>query len=124
MMSQAYEGDSTTGFQSPAQDYIEPVIDLAGLLDLRAPGLYPVRVVGHELAGRGILSGDILVANAAAEPTSGKVCVAFLHGEVILASLHRKDNAWVLKPAKGQPVPVDHDVEVWAIITGLVRLKV
>ena len=63
-----YKGDDTTGFQSPAQDYVEPVIDLAQLLDLRRPGLYPVRVVGHDLRARGIHHGDILIANAAAEP--------------------------------------------------------
>ncbi len=34
-----YQGDDTTGFQSPAQDYIEPVINLADILDLRRPGL-------------------------------------------------------------------------------------
>ena len=86
-----YRGDETTGFQSPAQDYIEPVLDLAKLLDLRAPGLYPVRILGHEWRERGIHDGDILVANAAAEPAAGRVCVAFLHGEVILATLREKD---------------------------------
>ena len=50
-----YKGDETTGFQSPAQDYIEPVIDLAAVLDLRRPGRYPVRVVGQALRERGIL---------------------------------------------------------------------
>lgn len=33
-------GDDTTGFQSPAQDYIEPVIGLARLHNLRRPSLY------------------------------------------------------------------------------------
>jgi len=33
-----YKGDETTGFQSPAQDHIEPVINLAEMLDLRRPG--------------------------------------------------------------------------------------
>jgi hypothetical protein len=51
-----YQGDETTGFQSPAQDYIEPVVDLARLLDLRRPGLYPVRVIGNELRARGIFT--------------------------------------------------------------------
>jgi SOS-response transcriptional repressor LexA len=119
-----YQGDDTTGFQSPAQDYVEPVIDLAQLLDLRRPGLYPVRVVGHELRARGIHAGDILIANAAAEPTSGKVCVAFLHGEVILATLNLKDEAWWLTPSKGLPLPVCDDVEIWAIISALVRMRV
>lgn len=119
-----YHGDETTGFQSPAQDYIEPAIDLAALLDLRRPGLYPVRVVGHELRTRGIHAGDILIANAGAEPAAGKVCVAFLHGEVILATLTRQDEAWLLRPASGAVVPVTDDVEIWAIIKALVRMQV
>ena len=121
----SYQGDDTTGFQSPAQDYIEPVIDLAKLLDLRRPGLYPVRVNGHELRARGIHHGDILIANAAAEPASGKVCVAFLHGEVILATLTRDEDTWWLAPASARAiVPVTDEVEIWAIIDKLVRTKV
>lgn len=119
-----YRGDETTGFQSPAQDYVEPVIDLAAILSLRVPGIYPVRVVGQELRGRGIHAGDILIANAAADPVPGKVCVAILHGEVILATLTRKDGSWWLTPSVGESVPVSDDVEVWAIIKALVRLKV
>ena len=42
-----YRGAETTGFQSPAQDFIEHVLDLAQVLDLRKPGTYPVRLVGH-----------------------------------------------------------------------------
>ena len=124
LLMRSYQGDDTTGFQSPAQDYVEPVIDLAKLLDLRRPGLYPVRVVGHELRSRGIHAGDILIANAAAEPVSGKVCVAFLQGEVVLATLTQKDEAWWLRPSVGDPLPVSDDVEIWAVIQALVRMGV
>jgi len=120
----SYQGDETTGFQSPAQDYVEPVIDLPALLDLRQPGLYPVRVVGQQLRHRGIHAGDILIANAAADPAEGKVCVAFLHGEVILATLVRKGESWLLSPSSGQPQPVTDEVEIWAMIQALVRMKV
>lgn len=120
----SYQGDDTTGFQSPAQDYIEPVIDLAQLLDLRRPGLYPVRVVGHEFRARGIFHGDILIANAAAAPTAGKVCVAFLHGEVILATLTLDEGTWWLAPSSTRSiVPVTDEVEIWAI-DKLVRTRV
>lgn len=119
-----YQGDDTTGFQSPAQDYIEPVIDLARLLDLRRPGLYPVRVIGQELRARGIHAGDILIANADSEPMAGKVCVALLHGEFILATLILDGEDWWLRPSSGDPVQVDGDVEIWAMIKALVRMKV
>ncbi len=55
----AYRGAETTGFQSPAQDYIEHVVDLARVLDLGKPGIYPVRVAGQAFAERGIRDGDI-----------------------------------------------------------------
>lgn len=119
-----YRGDETTGFQSPAQDHIEPVINLASMLDLRAPGRYPVRVVGQALKERGIQHGDILVANAAADPKPGKVCVAIVGGDVILATLALKDGDWWLRPAAKAPIAVSGEIEVWAVVEALVRLRV
>lgn len=119
-----YKGDETTGFQSPAQDYIEGVVDLAAILDLRRPGRYPVRVKGQALAARGIRDGDILVADAAAEPRPGVVCVAMVGGDVILATLTRTGASWVLAPSSGPIITVAEDVEVWAIVQALVRTAV
>lgn len=119
-----YKGDDTTGFQSPAQDYIEGVLDLAAILDLRRPGRYPVRVKGQALAARGIQDGDILVADAAAEPRAGVVCVAMVGGDVILATLSKRDDVWVLKPSSGAIITIADDVEVWAIVQALVRTNV
>ena len=119
-----YAGDETTGFQSPAQDHIEPVVDLAALLDLRRPQLYPVRVVGQALQARGIRHGDVLVVNAAADPVVGKVCVAIVDGDVILATLGFKDGGWWLKPSRTDARPVANEVEIWAIVESLVRFKV
>lgn len=119
-----YAGDETTGFQSPAQDHIEPVVDLPAALDLRRPHIYPVRVVGQALSARGIRHGDVLVVNAAADPVAGKVCVAIVDGDVILATLAFKDGAWWLKPSARDPKPISGDVEIWAIVEALVRFKV
>ncbi|CAN7771906.1 S24 family peptidase [Pseudorhodoferax sp. LjRoot39] len=120
----SYQGDKTTGFQSPAQDYVQPVIDLAERLNLRRPGIYPVRVVGQALAERGIRHGDVLVANAAADPTAGKVCVAFINSDVILATLSFKEDTWWLRPTRSEPVAVAEDIEIWAIVEALVRFQV
>ena len=119
-----YAGDRTTGFQSPAQDYIEPVIDLAAMLDLRGPSIYPVRVVGQALSARGIHHGDVLVVNAAADPKSGKVCVAIMNGEVALATLRFKEGGWWLHPSTRPAQPVRGETEIWAIVEALVRFKV
>jgi DNA polymerase V len=78
-------------------------------------------VRGQALAARGIRDGDILVADAAAEPRPGGVCVAMVGGDVILAPLARRDALWVLEPSSGPIVHVEGDVEVWAIVESLVR---
>jgi len=119
-----YQGDKTTGFPSPAQDHVEPVVDLAARLDLHRPGIYPVRVLGQALAERGILHGDVLVANAAADPQPGRVCVAFVNADVILATLSYKEDQWWLLPAQGTPVLVAEEAEIWAIVEALVRFNV
>ena len=118
----AYRGAETTGFQSPAQDYIEQVIDLARVLDLHKPGLYPVRVKGQAMQERGIRDGDILIANTAARPAHGKVAVAVLQGTLRLATLERRRGHWFLLPSgTKEALPVSEDAEIWAIVAGLVR---
>ncbi|MEZ6030319.1 MAG: S24 family peptidase [Hyphomonadaceae bacterium] len=116
-----YKGDNTTGFQSPAQDYIESVVDLADVLDLRRPGRYPVRVKGQALETRGIRDGDILVTDATTEPRPGVVCVAMIGGDVILATLAKRKGDWMLVLSSGSAVPITEDVEVWAVVHALVR---
>lgn len=98
--------------------------DLSELLELRRPQRYAVRVKGEGLRKRGIHGGDILVVNTDAEPRSGKVCVAFLHGDVVLAILTEKDGQWWLEPSNHAPQPVSDDTEVWAMIAALVRTDV
>ena len=118
----AYSGAETTGFQSPAQDHIEHVIDLARVLDLQKPGIYPVRVSGQAFAERGIKDGDILIANTAARPAHGKVAVAVLQGSFRLATLERRNGSWFLRPSGSkEALPVSDDAEVWAVVAGLIR---
>ncbi len=122
-----YDGGNTTGFVSPAGDALEGPIDLADVLDLGSPNRYPVRVWGEALRERGILPGDILIADAAAAPKSGRVCVAFIQGEVLVATLAFHRGEWWLQPsADGQePVAVASEgTEIWAIVCGLVRTDV
>lgn len=121
----AYRGAETTGFKSPAQEYIEELIDLGRILDLRKPGIYPVRVKGQEMQERGIRDGDILIANTALRPAHGKVAVAILQGSFRLATLEHRRGEWFLKPSGSkEALPVSDDAEVWAIVAGLVRESV
>ena len=122
-----YDGGNTTGFVSPASDSLEGPIDLSAVLDLGKPSRYPVRVWGDALRERGILPGDILIADADEPPMSGRVCVAFVHGEVLVATLAYREGEWWLRPsADGQDAVSVQDAaaEVWAMGCGLVRKDV
>ena len=121
-----YDGTNTTGFVSPAGDAIEGPIDLAAILDLRRPHRYPVRVSGDALRERGIHPGDILIADAAAAPVAGRVVIAMVFGEVLVCQIAFRRGQWWLRPAGvgRQPVPVEGEAEIWAVVAGLVRTDV
>lgn len=119
-----YDGGNTTGFPSPATIYLESVIDLAALLDLRRPSRYPVRVVGGALPARGIAERDILVVDCALDRAPDRVCVAMAGGEVFLAILERRGTGWTLLRSGGEPVEVTEDTEVWGIVVSIVRQAV
>lgn len=117
----AYDGGNTTGFPSPATIYLEAVIDLADILDLRRPSRYPVRVIGGALPTRGIAERDILVVDSALERTPGRICVVMAAGEVFLAVLKRTGPTWHLIRGADQEMEVTDDTEVWGIVTSIVR---
>ncbi len=117
----AYNGGNTTGFPSPATIYLEAVIDLAQILDLRRPSRYPVRVMGGSYPARGIAERDILVVDAAAERAPDRICVVMSAGEVFLAVLQRSGPAWAFIRAGGEEAVITDDMEVWGIVTASVR---
>lgn len=67
-----YDGSNTTGFVSPVADALRGPIDLAAMLDLRQPHCYPVRMLGAALVERGILPGDVLIADTATAPSHAR----------------------------------------------------
>ena len=122
-----YAGDRTTGFASPAADAVEGPINLSEVLDLRRPSRYPVRVRGATFAARGILDGDVLIVDTAAQAQGGDLVVASASGTAILAELRANKGHWWLISGDNShtPIRVDpaQDVEIWAAVTGVVREK-
>ncbi|MES2256553.1 MAG: S24 family peptidase [Pseudomonadota bacterium] len=116
-----YNGGNATGFPSPATIYLEAVIDLAQILDLRRPSRYPVRVMGGSLPPRGIAERDILVVDSALERAHDRVCVVMAAGEVFLAVLRRSGAHWRLVRGSGEDLPLADDTEVWGVVTAIVR---
>lgn len=87
-----------------------------------------MRVQGLSFASRGVLNGDILIADTAGNPISGSLVIACAGGQIILAELQNRNGQWFLVSGNDtqQPLRVDplRDVEIWGNVTGLVRTEV
>ena len=69
-------GSVVAGFPSPAEQYLEPPLDLNELLVKRPAATYFVRVEGDSMIGAGISNGDLLVVDRSLRPADGDVIIA------------------------------------------------
>lgn len=83
------------GFPSPAADCADERVTLDEILVRRPLSSFLVEAEGSAMADAGILAGDILVIDRAAEPKNGSIVLASYQGELLIRKL-RFD-------AKGRP---------------------
>jgi len=80
-------GSVVAGFPSPAEQYLEPPLDLNELLVKRPAATYFVRVEGDSMSGAGISDGDLLVVDRSLRPANGDVIIASVDGEFTVKTL-------------------------------------
>lgn len=84
------------GFPSPADDYVDQLLDLNDLVGADA-GTYYFRAEGESMTGVGIFPGDVLVVKRGAEPRSGDVVIAALDNEfTVKRYIRRGRQAWLV----------------------------
>ena len=74
-------GSVVAGFPSPAEQYLEPPLNLNELLVKRPAATYFVKVAGDSMIGAGIHDGDLLVVDRSLTPANGDVVIASVDGE-------------------------------------------
>ena len=120
-----FQSTVNAGFPSPAEDYVERPLDLNEKLIKRPAATFFVRAAGDSMTGAGILSGDILVVDRAAEPASGKIVIAALQGEFTVKRLKIAKDKITLMPENPNYEPLeispDIDMEIWGVVTAVVR---
>lgn len=77
------------GFPSPADDFIEQTLDLNDLLITNPPATFFVRASGHSMTGAGIFPNTLLVVDRSLKPTSGRIVVAVVDGELTVKRLKK-----------------------------------
>ena len=74
-------GSVVAGFPSPAEQYLEPPLDLNELLVKRPAATFFVRVEGDSMIGAGIRDKDLLVVDRSLTPANGDIIIASVDGE-------------------------------------------
>ena len=100
-------GSVVAGFPSPAEQYLEPPLDLNGLLVRRPAATYFVRVEGDSMLGAGIRDGDLLVVDRSLRPADGDVIIASVDGDFTVKTYRKDKNGIRLEPAN-PAYPVIH----------------
>jgi DNA polymerase V len=112
----------TSGFPSPAEDYIESPLDVRDVLMRHPTATFFLRVDGAAMRDTGIHAGDILVVDRALDPVPGAIVVAAAGGELLVRRLGARwggtvtlvaahpDEPAITITQRGEPV-------VWGVVT-------
>ena len=92
-------GAVVAGFPSPAEQYMEPPLDLNEFLVKRPAATYFVNVEGDSMSGAGIRHGDLLVVDRSLRPADGDVVIAAVDGSYTVKTFHRDAAGVHLVPA-------------------------
>ena len=110
-----YGSAVSAGFPSPAEDYVEGMLDLNEHLIPHPSATFMVRATGDSMTGVGIFSGDILVVDRSIQPKHGSIIIAVIDAELTVKRLYRRKGIIKLEAANPTypSINVSDDMEVW-----------
>ena len=113
-----------SGFESPAAEYKQLVLDLDELLIEHPTATFIGQAQGDSMTGVGIFDGDLLIVDRAAHPTSLDVIVANLNGNFVCKLYDRKAQVLLSPGLDHKPYALgDGDLfEVEGIVVRSVRM--
>lgn len=115
----------SSGFPSPADDYVENKLDLNAYLVKNRQATFFLRVSGDSMIGAGIHDGDLLIVDRSITAMHRKIVVAVVEGELLVKRL-LQDNERILLAAENsnyQSIEVTDDIhfEVWGVVTNVIH---
>lgn len=125
------------GFPSPAEDYVESMLDLNEHLIHHPAATFIVRVAGDSMTGAGIFPDDLLVVDRSIPPANGRVVIAMIAGGLTVKRLEIKKGRWALLAANPDYPPIDispapddgqanidaniDECVIWGVVTATIR---
>lgn len=113
------------GFPSPADDYIEDMLDLNQHLIKHPASTFIVKVSGDSMVNAGIICGSLLIVDRSIEPVHGKIVVAALNGELTVKRLSII-NSSVQLIAENPAFPAitineELEVVIWGVVISMIH---
>lgn len=120
-----FQTSISAGFPSPAEDDAEDILDLNEHLIKHPAATFLLRVSGSSMIGAGIHHNDILVVDRSLEPTSGKIVIACVNGELTVKRLRYENNRLQLVAENPSYPPIDIteeiDFRIWGVVTNVIH---
>jgi len=120
-----YQTSISAGFPSPADDDLEDTLDLNEMLIKHPSATFFLRVSGNSMINAGIHPNDILIVDRSLEPTSGRIVIASVNGELTVKRLIKENNrVWLV--AENENYPSIHiteavDFRVWGVVINVIH---
>jgi len=113
------------GFPSPAEDFLEPGLNLNEYLIQNSAATFCVKVKGDSMVGSRITTGDILIVDRSLSPQNQNVILAILNGNFIVKKLLISNNDFYLlsdnKYANKIKINSEMEFYVWGVVTYVIH---
>jgi DNA polymerase V len=113
------------GFPSPADDFIEAMIDLNQVLIQNPTATFMWRVVGDCMIDVKIFPGDVVLVDRSRAPKHRSIVLAIIDGEPTLKRLNRRGGVLVLHNENAKlpnfTIAEGTEVSIWGVVTSTIR---
>ncbi|GAB2517141.1 LexA family protein [Spirosoma aerophilum] len=118
-------GSSTTGFASPADDYIEATLDLNEWHGIRRHQCFLVSAYGQSMRDAGIEEGDLLIVDTSLQYRPKDIVICCLNGSYKAKIIMQDRGRFYLASRnplfKSIEISEQDDVTVFGVVSGLSR---
>jgi DNA polymerase V len=118
-------GGSTTGFASPADDYIETHLDLNQFHDIRRHACFLVEAVGDSMIDAGITEHDLLIVDTSLDYRENDIVICSVNGTYKAKIIRRMKGRLFLVSKNPAFAPIEiqeqDDFQVFGVVKGLSR---
>ena len=115
----------TTGFASPADDYLEGKLNLDSLLIHNKEATFFFRAKGDSMVGVGIFDNDLLLVDKSLTPATGNIIIAVVDGELIVRRFIQREGYALLKPENPNYAEIgikdELELQVWGVVTAAIK---